>query len=153
MQGPFVRNSRTVLAGKLLNQAVTAMFRTLKNQKGQSMVEFAMILPILLLILLGVVEFGRFYNAWLMVTHASREGARMASLGGTTLQVEERVDAVMASFDTSRVTVTINPSGVKSRGDMVTITVNYDIDPLTPMFGAITGGTLHLGSDTVMRVE
>lgn len=115
--------------------------------------EFALILPILLLILLGVVEFGRFYNTWLMVTHASREGARMASLGGTTLQVEERIDSVMATFDINKITVTINPSGAKARGAMVTVTVNYDIDPLTPMIGTITGGTLHMDADTVMRVE
>lgn len=129
------------------------MLNTIKNRKGQAVVEFAMILPILLLILLGIIEFGRFYNAWLMVTNASREGARMASLGGSTLQVEERIDNVMASFETNRITVNIDPSGSRSRGDMVTVTVVYDIDPLTPMFGAITGGTLHLNADTVMRVE
>lgn len=127
--------------------------RVQKNCKGQAIVEFAMILPILLLILLGIIEFGRFYNAWLMVTHASREGSRMASLGGTTLQIEERVDTVMEVLDTSRISVVITPSGVKSRGDMVTVKVTYDIDPLTPMIGAITGGTLHLNSETVMRVE
>lgn len=129
------------------------MLPPLKDKRGQSVVEFALILPILLLFILGMVEFGRFYNAWLMVSHASREGARLASLGGTTIQVEERVDIVMADFDTNRITVVINPSGAKSRGDMVTVTVNYDIDPMTPMIGAITGGTLHLDAYTVMRVE
>lgn len=129
------------------------MGKFMNNKRGQAVVEFAMILPILMLILLGIIEFGRFYNAWLMVTNASREGARIASLGGTTLQVEERVDVVMESFDLNRITVSINPLGVGSRGDMVTVTVVYDIDPLTPMFGVITGGTLHLDADTVMRVE
>jgi len=132
---------------------VIGMFKSFKNRRGQSVVEFALILPFLILILLGVVEFGRFFNAWLMVTHSSREGARLASLGGSSLQVEERVDLVMTYFDTSRITVTISPSGTKSRGDMVTVIVNYDIDPLTPMISIITGGTVHLHSDTVMRVE
>jgi len=129
------------------------MYKSFKNSKGQAVVEFAMILPILMLMLLGVVEFGRFYNASLMVNNASREGARSASFGGTTLEVEQRVDSVATSLDTSRITVTISPAGTKSRGDMVTVTVNYDIDPLTPMIGIITGGTLHLKAETVMRVE
>ncbi len=124
-----------------------------KNCSGQAVVEFALILPILMLILLGVVEFGRFYNASLMVNHASREGARISALGGTTLQVEQRVDTVMSIFDTDRITVTINPSGVKSRGDMVTVTVQYAIDPMTPLIGSIIGTTLNLKAETVMRVE
>ena len=129
------------------------MHKSIKNSKGQSVVEFAMILPILMLILVGTIEFGRFYNAWLMVSHASREGARVASLGGTNVQVEERVDAVMAAFDTARISVLVSPNVTRARGDMVTVTVNYDIDPMTPMIGVITGGTLHLDSNTVMRTE
>ncbi len=117
------------------------------------MVEFAMILPVILLILMGIVEFGRFYNAWLMVSHASREGARMASLGASTLQVEERVDTVMLAYDTERIAVVISPSSARSRGDMVTVDVTYDMDPLTPLIGAITGGTVHLNTKTVMRTE
>lgn len=129
------------------------MTKLWKNCKGQAVVEFALILPILMLILLGVVEFGRFYNASLMVNHASREGARVSALGGTTLEVEQRVDTVMATFDADRITVTISPGGVKSRGDMVTVIVQYAIDPLTPLIGSITGTTLNLKADTVMRVE
>lgn len=129
------------------------MGKSIGNTKGQAMVEFALILPVILLLVLGVVEFGRFYNAWLMVTHASREGARTASLGGTGTEIESAVTAVMASYDASRLTVTVNPSSGRTRGDRVTVTVTYAIDPLTPMIGAITGGTLQLESDTVMRVE
>ncbi len=112
-----------------------------------------MVLPVLMLLLLGIIEFGRFYNAWLMVTHASREGARMATLGATALQVEDRVEEVLSAYDSERITVVISPAGTKSRGDMVTVTVTYGIDPLTPMIGAVTGGTLELESETVMRVE
>lgn len=125
----------------------------LPNSKGQAMVEFALVLPVLLLLLLGMIEFGRFYNAWLMVTHASREGARTSSLGGSTSQVELRVDGVMESYDLSRIAVVISPSGAKSRGDMVRVRVTYTMDPLTPMVGALTGGAVQLRSETVMRVE
>ncbi len=129
------------------------MTKSIKNCRGQAIVEFALILPILMLILLGVVEFGRIYNASLMVNHASREGARTGSLGGSTLQIEEMVDSVMGSFDTARITVTISPTGIRSRGSMVKVTVNYAIDPMTSMIGDIIGTTLILEADTVMRVE
>lgn len=129
------------------------MIKSIKNIKGQAVVEFAMILPILMLILLGILEFGRFYNAWLMVSQASREGARVAALGGTTTQVENRVDEVMTAYNLARLTVNITPLGARSRGDMVKVVVTYDIDPITPMIGTFTGGTLSLNSQTVMRTE
>lgn len=124
-----------------------------RNRRGQSMVETALILPIILLILLGILEFGRILSAWMIITHASREGARVSSLGGTTMQVEERVDAVSKTLDLTDITVIIAPSGTLARGDMVTVTVTYNIDLMTPLIGAIVGDTVPMNAETVMRLE
>jgi hypothetical protein len=49
-----------------------------KNQNGQALVEFALILPVLLLIILGILEFGWLFNSQITVTSSAREGARVA---------------------------------------------------------------------------
>lgn len=123
------------------------------NRKGQSMVETALVLPIILLIVIGTIEFGRILSAWMVITHASREGARMASLGASGLEVEQRVDAVSDSLDLTNLTVTISPSGSLGRGDMVTVNVTYSIDLMTPFIGAVVGDTLDMDAETTMRVE
>jgi Flp pilus assembly protein TadG len=55
-----------------------------RAKQGQSLVEFALVLPILLLILLGVVDLGRVYYAYVTLTNASREGARFGATYGWT---------------------------------------------------------------------
>lgn len=124
-----------------------------RNKQGQSMVETALVLPIIILILLGILEFGRILSSWMIITHASREGARVASLGGTGSQVEERVDAVSSTLNLEDMTVTITPSGTLSRGDMVTVSIGYNVDLITPLIGAIVGNTVPMNADTVMRIE
>ncbi len=124
-----------------------------RNVKGQTIVEFALILPILLLILLGILEFGRIFSAWMSITHASREGARDAALGGTTLQVEERIDAVSAGLNPARIVVLVTPSGSRPRGTMVTVRINYSIDMITPLIGNVVGDPLNISAETTMRVE
>lgn len=51
-----------------------------KNQNGQSAVEFALILPILILLILGMIEYGWLLNAKITLTSAAREGARAAAV-------------------------------------------------------------------------
>ena len=53
----------------------------MKSQKGQAIVETALILPILLMLLFGITDFGRLFHAYLTLDHAGREAARAASVG------------------------------------------------------------------------
>ena len=55
------------------------MLRLLKREEGQGMVEFAMVLPILMAVLLGIVQFGIIFNNYETMTDASRVGARRAA--------------------------------------------------------------------------
>lgn len=56
------------------------LLREVQGDDGASALEFALILPILLVLIMGMVEFGWVYQAELAVTHAAREGARMAAV-------------------------------------------------------------------------
>ena len=62
------------------------------SERGQALLEVALTLPLLLLVAVGIFEFGRAYQTWQILTNAAREGARIAVLPGTDDDaVEERV--------------------------------------------------------------
>jgi Flp pilus assembly protein TadG len=56
--------------------------RRIHAEDGAAAVEFALVLPVLILLVFGIVEFGLVFNRWLSVTHAAREGVRTYSLTG-----------------------------------------------------------------------
>src|SRR5213595_4133845 len=110
------------------------MRKLLRNEKGTALVEFAMIVPILLLVLFGLLDFGKAFNYWNDETHLAAEGARWAVVnsnpGSGTLQqyIQQQVDSssdpaapppvVCVSFPTNPAT---GSSG--QVGDPVTVTV------------------------------
>ncbi len=66
------------------------------GERGQALLEVAMTLPLLLLVAVGIFEFGRAYQTWQILTNAAREGARIAVLPGIDDDaVEERVQEYM----------------------------------------------------------
>ena len=70
------------------------MSRT-RRERGAAAVEMAIILPVLLLVIGGIVDFGRAFYYSVVTTSAAREGARMLALGYTTTQADARVTAAM----------------------------------------------------------
>lgn len=126
------------------------------NEKGQALVELALVVPILLLLLFGVVEYGRIFAAYIAVTNGAREGARIASVGSTdaviTESVKVRTDAM--KLDRAKVTVTITPgSSNRVRGEKVTVEVAYPVKMFDPFFTTIVGANFTVRGSTIMRVE
>ncbi len=95
-----------------------------KENKAQTMVEFALILPLLLLVLLGVIEFGRILFIYVTVTSTSREGARYGSAVGSQnpngLPFYLDCDGMRASSLKVGILANLTPSD---------ITVSYDHGP------------------------
>ncbi|PGS51940.1 TadE/TadG family type IV pilus assembly protein [Bacillus sp. AFS041924] len=123
----------------------------MKSEKGQSLVEFALVLPLLAMLILAIVDFGRIYHVYLTLDHAGREAARAASIGkdDTTIKSVAVNDASSINLTTDQ--VSISPS-TRSSGSDVRITITYPVDFLTPVIGQIIG-TFDLKDTTVMRVE
>lgn len=120
------------------------------------MVEMALVLPILLLLLFGIIEFGRIYASYLMANHASREGARAASIGMTDSEIITVVQNRASSLvmDITKLNIDINPlAGNRERGDSVSITVQYPVDIYTPIISSITGSPILVTGKTIMRIE
>ncbi|MEM7324120.1 MAG: TadE family protein [Actinomycetota bacterium] len=97
------------------------------DERGASLAEFALVLPILLMILFGIIEFGVAFSRSQAIEAAAREGGRLASLSATSsADVQERVNQTLGltTFD-STPEVTIVPAGgcAGREGQSVTVTV------------------------------
>ena len=132
------------------------------DKKGVSAVEFAIVLPVLILFLFGIIEFGILFYDKAVITNASREGARAGIVYRypdpvTAAEIEQVVRDYCAghliTFATTP-TLTINTTPGSAAGDPLTVTVEYDYQFLVlPNFvTALTGG-INLAATTVMRME
>lgn len=124
------------------------------SNKGQAIVETAMILPVILLILLGIIEFGRIFSTYSVITNASREGARYAAANTDDSTVRSKVDTMLSGLNTTSVSVVISPSfSSRTHGQQVSVQVDYNLELITPLISSIVPNPLKLTSRTMMRVE
>jgi len=121
------------------------------GERGSAVIEFALLLPILLLILLAVVQVGVLASDQLVITQAARAGARAASVEAGDDAARAAALGAAAGLDPARITVTISRSGTE--GDPVAVTVTYE----APVAGLISGWLLPpevtLRSSSTMRQE
>ncbi len=121
---------------------------------GQSIVETALILPIIILILVGIIDFGLLFNNYLVMINASREGARIAAVGSTDSDITLKVNNMTSTLDQDKLKITIYPEeSARKKGDEISVTVEYDNTLLTPIIGAIVPNPIHLKTKSVMRME
>ena len=127
----------------------------MKNQfhrkaKGQSLVEFALVIPILLLVIFGLFDLGYAVFIKNMISNAAREGARTGIIfTKTDADISARVNAAAPGLN---LTPTITPPYPRQFNEPITVTVTYTYVPLTPVIGGITG-SVPLSSTSVMIVE
>jgi Flp pilus assembly protein TadG len=103
--------------------------------RGSVAVEFALLLPMLLLIVFGIIDFGRALNAHITQTQAAREGARLAAVNQPN--VVSRTQAAAVGLSPVSVTVTACPAGA-GQGVNATVVTSYSFHFVTPV-GAIAG--------------
>ena len=78
-----------------------------KREDGQSLVEFALVIPIFLLVLFAIVDFGMAFHAWITVTNSAREGARIGAVRATSADIEQRVRDTATSLDQANLSVSV----------------------------------------------
>lgn len=99
-------------------------------RQGTAAVEFALILPILLMLVFGIIEFGRAFMVAQVLTTAAREGARAAVLAGATgSAVSEKVNTVLmaAAISSQTVTTTVSPADLSTARTGTTVTVQVSV--------------------------
>jgi Flp pilus assembly protein TadG len=121
---------------KQANTKSRAGTRRQPRERGQSLVETAIVFPVLLLLLAAVVDFGRAFDAYIVLTNAAREGARWGSVNpelAVDVVKQIVIDDVLGSgtnitdwtgFGSGNVTV----FGQLEKWDFVRVTVTYDFD-------------------------
>lgn len=140
------------------------MWRTrIKDQRGQALVEMALVLPLLLLLVLGIIQFGFIFMSQLAVNNATREGARYAAVHEITqtsletivseysfvLDHETVKDGTEYQYYKSDATATAD----RTRGGWIEITVSYPVQIFAPIISGIIGNPKWVSATVTMRVE
>jgi Flp pilus assembly protein TadG len=107
------------------------------RERGSVAVEFALVLPILATLLIGILEFGNAFGAQLAVTNAAREAARTMAVQNSTSAAQSSALAAAQSLARPAMTaseVAISPSTCTA-GSTATVTIRYPFTFLTGFFG------------------
>lgn len=147
--------------------------RNKNGQRGAALVEFTLVIPLLLLLIFGIIEFSILFYEKAVITNASREAAREWAIHRTVKLTEAQILAVvtdytqdrMISFSSSTTLPTIVPEPYDPDGNLVgltavthgfdlSLTVTYDYDfLLLPGFMGNLLPKVNLSATTVMRAE
>jgi Flp pilus assembly protein TadG len=154
--------------------------RLTRGERGAALVEFALVLPLLLVVIAGVVDFGFLFQRYEVVTNAAREGARLASLpsynGQTTLirahvrnyvqqglalsnaALDATVPNTTAGVNIANVTLSYTANGNTYQIPAVSVTVNYNhtfllLGPVLGLIGGTWGNSMNIVGFSQMRLE
>ena len=136
--------------------------RLRKREDGQSLVEFALVLPIFLLVLFAIVDFGMAFHAWITVTNSAREGARIGVVHASAAAIEQRVRDTAGTLNQDNLSVSVSNADDQGGqpGESVVVDVSYSYSLMTPLadlLNLVSGGTisdtLTLDSTGDMRLE
>lgn len=133
-----------------------------KGQRGASAVEFAIVLPVLVLLVFGIIEFSVALYDKAMITNASREGARAGIVFRVPSVTDEEIINVVNTYLGNNlitfggpVTATTSVTRIGyNPGDELKVTVNYTYTFLViPSFVESLSGGINMVAETVMRME
>jgi Flp pilus assembly protein TadG len=142
------------------------MKRLKKNERGAALLEAAITIPIILLISVGIFEFGRAYQTWQVLTNAAREGARLAVIQGTKdADIRARVNAYLkggglSSLQDTQILVSRSePLTGTDTGSRIQINYPFSFIVLNPVVKLVSPGSttgknaITMTSSAIMRNE
>jgi Flp pilus assembly protein TadG len=139
------------------NGKLEKLFRSCRrNRRGAAVVEFAVVAPVFIMLVFGMIEYGRMVMVQQLITNASREGARVAVLdGATTSSVQSQVNSYLTNASISGQTVTVNPNPPSNAGygAPVTVTVTIPFNQVSWLPSPMYLGGKTMTATTVMRRE
>lgn len=150
-----------------------------RNERGAALVEFALTVPLMLVVIAGIVDFGFVFQRYEVITNAAREGARLASLpeyAGKDTLIQNRVreyvkqglsltDSALNTVlpvanvvvdDTNHITINDGVNDIDLPSTTVTVIYNHDFLILQPVLGLINknwGSSITLRAQSQMRAE
>lgn len=122
-----------------------------RHQAGQNLVEFALVLPVLLMICLGILDLGRSFYTYIALTNAAREAARYAALNGVTSSAKVTQEFTTSGNDVSgcvagTLSFTTSP-GAENMPYRVNVGCQFQL--VTPLIGGLVGATVGTNQITI----
>jgi len=140
-----------------------------RSEDGAELVEFALVLPLLLVLIGGIIDFGFLFQRYEVITNAAREGARLASIPGySNAAVDTRVRdyvrvglALPSNPSTTVMTVTVVPStvaGITPAVSTAVVNVTYHhsfimLGPIMSLINQTWSNQIDVNASSVMRLE
>ena len=131
-----------------------------RRERGQSMVEFALLLPIFLVVIFIIVDFGVGISRWVILTNSTREGARLGAVGASTAEIQVKVattsNSLLDEADVNVYYLDKDDNGDPGdRGDSVVVESDYEYGLITPLkaFLGLAWDSINFYSCTDMRLE
>jgi Flp pilus assembly protein TadG len=143
--------------------ATLTRLRLLRSERGAELIEMAIVTPVLLLLVFGIVDFGFMFQRYVVLTNAAVEGARVATMPGYTVaDAQARVQSYVANAlplgvvaTAVAVPVTVpGPGGTTWPAMEVTVTHAYALQyvaPIMRLVGGTTNGSVTLRARSTMR--
>jgi hypothetical protein len=125
----------------------------MKDQKGQSLVEFALLVPLLLLLICGIFDLGRLLFAYSSLNMTAQEAVRLGGLGKNDAEIVTYAKSHVRVGDSTGLKVTITPGqSTRKAGQDVTVTLAYSFPLITPVMKEIIPAPV-LSANSTIRVE
>ena len=128
---------------------------TMLDRHGQAALEFTLIIPILILVILAVSQLGYTIYVKNVLEQAAREGVRIISTTNSNQKANEQVSKVCSMLDKNRLNVKITPGGRASRkvGDIVTMDLTFRCGGLANLIRMLTSKDILIHVESSMRME
>jgi Flp pilus assembly protein TadG len=123
----------------------------MRSDRGSAAVEFALVLPLVLVVALALVQTGLLIRDRLLVEAAARAGARAAAVQDDTAAIRAAAVAAAPSLDDASIAVDVQRVGV--RGEPVTVSIRYLARVRVPFVEWLFGSSVGLTSSTTARQE
>lgn len=133
---------------------MTRRFRFRNDERGQSLTEFALVAPLLLLLVFGILDLGRYFYAHLQLQSTAQETVRLGGLGRTDSELRAFAAGHLGYGDPAGLTVTISPvQADRDSGDYVTVTLAAPFTFVTPLAGKLLVPLADVRAASTIRVE
>jgi Flp pilus assembly protein TadG len=127
------------------------------ESRGQSILEFALTLPIFLAIVVGVVDVGHAVVARSLLANCARKGARSAifpqTADPTVISAVNSQTLFLGTIPSSDISISPTTTSARVSGTTVTVTVTYQFHPITPLAREAMGSILTMTSNSTMAIE
>lgn len=126
----------------------------IKNERGQSLTEFALILPIFLLLVCAIFDFGRILYTYMHLNLITQEATRLGGLGEPDNSIVEFAQNHFHIGDANLLEIHISPDeSNRKSGDYITVTLEYPLTYTTPFIAMLFPSPYRVHTDSTIRIE